>query len=71
MTNNAVKIGCELWEDCLTCPFPDCVVGAGAKREVVLKKGEAIRLSRKGYSAEEIAARLGKSVRQVKLYLRI
>lgn len=72
MSNSERKTGCELWEDCLTCPYPDdCVVGAGAKTEVTLKKGEAIRLSRKGHSAEEIAREIGRSVRQVNMYLKI
>lgn len=70
MSNSGIKTGCEFWDDCFTCPFtPDCIAGTGAKRELMLKKAEAIRLSKEGHSVEEIAKKLGRSVRQIKRYL--
>ena len=64
-----IKSGCEIWEDCFSCPHPDCLADSGLNRKVMLLKAEAIRLVKEGYSPEQIANRLDRSVRQVERYL--
>lgn len=71
MGRHAIKTGCELWADCGTCPYPDCIAGAGAKLEVIKRRAEAIRLAQGGSNEEEIAKKLGRSVRQVQRYLAV
>lgn len=59
------KNGCDLNDDCFTCPFPDCVADQhqiGAKKA---KRLEVLEMLGKGYNARQIAAALEMSRRTV------
>ncbi|MBU1066998.1 helix-turn-helix domain-containing protein [Patescibacteria group bacterium] len=67
-----IEDGCSLWEDsCLSCPFrPDCII----KDRDVLKtpkiKAKTTQLHQEGFEPEEIAKRLGKSLRTIQRWLK-
>lgn len=66
-----IENGCNLWDNCLTCPFPDCIVKEKDLVKAPKAKARAIELKEEGYSPEEIAKELGKPIRVVKRWLGI
>lgn len=63
------KSGCEIWGNCETCTYSDCIAGTGGKSVTLLKRAEAIKLSQQGKNVEQIALEVGRSRWQVKRYL--
>ncbi|MBU0778200.1 helix-turn-helix domain-containing protein [Patescibacteria group bacterium] len=64
------KKGCELWDNCLTCPLPVCAYDMPNVNKPALKiRIKAIKLAEDGYTAEQIAEMLGRSLRQIQRYL--
>ena len=61
--------GCCFYPDCLTCPFPECLIDNYQSLLSELRKAEARQLTKQGKSVAEIAEKLGMSKRQVKRYL--
>ena len=61
--------GCELWDDCFTCIFPDCI-GEGVIRKIKSNKQmlEVQRLTSEGKKTKEIAVLLNVSTRLVRRY---
>jgi DNA-binding NarL/FixJ family response regulator len=58
-------------ELCLNCPLPKCELDIeNASRISYRNRIIAVGLARNGVSIEEIANRLGKSIRQVKRYIK-
>jgi hypothetical protein len=65
--------GCELFPDCLNCPFPDCLKGEPWGKERFLKLSRAERmaeLKREGKSIQEIARIFEVSTRTVRRWLK-
>lgn len=58
------------WDDCFTCPYPDCILGSGINKVSLAKKRRAIDLSNSGVRPKEIAKALGISKHQVFRYLK-
>lgn len=66
----SVESSCHLWNDCFTCPFPDCKIG---KKYVVMTlkaRTKARELGKKGKTPKQIAKELGKSIRTIKRWLK-
>jgi len=61
--------GCEFYPDCLTCPFPECLIDTYLSTLSGLRKIEARELARQGKSVAEIADAIGVSERQIRRYL--
>lgn len=62
--------GCELHDNCLTCPLPECVYVTGEKVISLKRKIETIKLAKEGYKIKQIAKKLGISYGQAQRYLR-
>jgi len=60
-----METGCKYHDDCLTCPFPECIEGD----EVAYLRWKASRLVEEGLMKPEIAKRLNKSERTIQRYL--
>ena len=61
--------GCYFYPDCLTCPFPECLVDTYQPVLSELRKAEARELAKQGKSVSEIAKELGMSYESVRRYL--
>lgn len=62
--------GCESWPDCLTCPLPECVEEIPrAHRPILMRKLKVWRLSKEGYTIEQIADKSGMSTRTIQRYM--
>lgn len=62
--------GCELWPQCLTCPFPDCRYGDGRKvwPSTLARRRrdqEAVWLAGEGVSIRQLARQFELSMRTV------
>jgi hypothetical protein len=60
--------GCEVWHACLSCPLPRCIYdeprrGRGAAKR--LRDADIARLSREGWTANQLAERYRLSRRQI------
>jgi len=68
----AEDTGCELHDDCLTCPFSECVYDTkhGAQHFRTLQKQATIEQMAKYHSTKEIAEQLGVSRRTVERALK-
>ena len=64
-----VDSGCQLWVDCFTCPYPDCVADTIPSLLTDAKRAEARELAEQGMSKAEIAQKLGIAERTVSRYL--
>jgi len=65
----ADSFGCRLWNDCESCPFPDCIADNVPSLLAATKRAEARELAEQGLAMSEISRRLGVSKRQVRRYL--
>ena len=61
--------GCCFYSDCLTCPFPECLIDTYPSVLPELRKVEAKELARQGKSVAEIAEALGVSRMQANRYV--
>ena len=71
ITNPESQAGIDFCTE--SCPYPECIVFEGNtlyKIEITREKTKAKKLQKKGMTAEEIAAVLGKSIRTVEKYLK-
>ena len=60
--------GCDFWDDCFTCPFPNCLEDEGINRSKFRARAKTKQLLVKGCSIKEIAGRLSKSTRTIDRY---
>uniref|UniRef100_A0A6M3KGZ8 Putative DNA binding, helix-turn-helix domain containing protein n=1 Tax=viral metagenome TaxID=1070528 RepID=A0A6M3KGZ8_9ZZZZ len=60
--------GCELYPDCFTCPFTDCLIGKKGISKSQLRREHARLLMQKGKPVNDIAEQLGVTPRQVLRY---
>jgi len=65
-----VSTNCELYDNCLTCPFPDCWVNAPEKANRFLRQKEVKKLIEQGYRKQEIANKLSLSFSTLGKYMR-
>ena len=63
------SFGCDLWSDCESCPFPDCIADSIPSLLADAKRAEARELAEQGMSKAEIAQKLGIAERTVRYYL--
>ena len=64
--------GCEVHNNCFTCPFPDCIVAISvSSKPAMFKKAKAFKLAKQGLTPEEIASKLNRTVQCVQEYLAI
>jgi len=61
--------GCRLWQDCFTCPYPDCLVGRIPSLLAASRMVDAMELAKQGLNNTEIAKRLGVTERTIYRYL--
>lgn len=62
--------GCELHNDCFTCPYPDCELSDhGHPRKTFILRQKVKVLAKQEYPTPLIAKELGRSVRQIQRYL--
>jgi len=68
----AEDTGCELHDNCLTCPFPECLYDEkrGLARAKTAQRHATIRRMSKYHSDMEIAEQLGISIRTVQRALK-
>ena len=63
--------GCRVWDDCFSCPYPDCVeeteLGRRLRTEALWDRVR--ELDNVGRSRESIAQEMGKSRRTIDRYL--
>lgn len=59
-----MKTGCELWDDCSTCPYPDCIANNKRKAEAIRHIKEVTPLWQKGYTVKQIVRQVGILVEQ-------
>jgi len=64
-----VDSGCQLWVDCFTCPYPDCVADTIPSLLIDAKRAEARELAEQGMPEAQIARRVGVAERTVRYYL--
>ena len=60
-----IENGCYLHNDCFTCPFPDCQISQRDLVKTTKAKAQANNLSKEGYTDEEVAKKLNKSIRTI------
>ena len=65
-----VDSGCVFWQDCETCPFPECIVGKTSNLISDTRQLEAQELAKQGMHKSQIAKKLGVSRMQVYRYLK-
>ena len=58
--------GCCFYPDCLTCPFPECLIDNYQSLLSELRKAEARELTKQGKSVSDIATIMELSRKQVK-----
>jgi len=63
------NFGCQLWNDCFSCPYPDCIANHIPSLLIATKRKEAQELARQGNSVNKIADTLGVSIYTIKRYL--
>ena len=63
------EYGCQLWHDCFTCPYPDCLLDKLPSLLVANRVIEAKELAKQGLNNAEIAQRLGVTERTIYRYL--
>lgn len=62
--------GCEVYSDCFTCPYPDCIVAiTPSSRVAMFKRAEAFKLKGKGFDTERIASKMQTTEKQVEVLL--
>ncbi len=71
LDNVEVENGCRKYDDCFTCPYPNCIINGRDVLRTLKKEAEALVLSNKGYSTEQVAKRLKQRVRTVERWLSI
>ena len=64
-----IENGCELYYDCFSCPFSECLLPTDRAIETPKARVEACNLHEIGYSLEQIAKKLGKSKAAIKRWL--
>ena len=69
LDNVEVENGCRKYDDCFTCPYPKCEINDRDVLRTLKKEAEALVLSKKGYSTEQVAQRLKQRVRTVERWL--
>ena len=67
---NKNKKGCQFWNDCDTCPFPDCYKDNPAQVKRFQNKQKALELQKQGVSVKDISNIIGKSKDAVRQYLK-
>lgn len=58
------------WDDCFTCPYPDCMIGKVGISVSLARKRKAIELNNSGMYPKEIGVALGLTERQIYRYLK-
>ena len=69
----AADTGCKLHDDCLTCPFPECIYNMplGDRMSIASKiRHDRIRYLAKSMNVKDIAEQLGISTRTVQRALK-
>ena len=64
-----MKNGCHLYNNCFTCPYPDCIEGTVGEHPAEVARLRAIELKDNGRSPEEIAKEIGRCEKTVHRYL--
>ena len=65
-----VESGCELNDNCFTCTLlPDCMCPAKKVVDTPKARAHAIELKQQGYSPEQIAKEMHKSIRAVRRWV--
>jgi len=62
--------GCWAWEDCDTCPFPECYEDNPTEVRRFWDREEARKLKAQGLGTKDIAIKLHKSRRTIERYLK-
>ena len=72
-----LKNGCKKYNDCFTCPYPDCRADIRENnngKQVMSQRHKAIiELANQGYKTKEIASKVGmtdRSVRRIRFLTR-
>ena len=66
----ADSFGCQLWNDCFSCPFPDCLADKLPSLLIDAKRADARELAEQGMPKAQIARRLGVSRMTIYKYLK-
>ena len=64
-----MKNGCRFYNNCFTCPYPDCIEGAVEGHSIEVARLRAIELNDNGRSPKEIAKEIGRCEKTVHRYL--
>jgi DNA-binding NarL/FixJ family response regulator len=60
MLPNKVESGCEFWEDCFSCPYPDCLLDMKLPNvRTAMRRAAVIELLKAGYTQQQVAEKLG------------
>jgi DNA-binding NarL/FixJ family response regulator len=60
MLSDKVESGCEFWEDCFSCPYPDCLLDMKLPNvRTAMRRAAVIELLKAGYTQRQVAEKLG------------